>query len=245
MGLFRISIYSIIFGVYAYTLVYDVRFLPRIGIEWWLQKLVMLSVLNLVLQTFYSGLCLICAIFDWTTESKEPTCKSHKHVLPSYWRNTRTHNICDFTYFTSAFPVGMATCILYWAIYLINPDAVMPAWVAKMLPRWYNLVIHCAPVGFLLIDTLLTCHHAPSRGKASAVVLSLFAFYTLLILTIKHLNGYWLYPIFDLLTLQYQIALVVIGGVLFWFLYLIGDGLNTALWGRASHATPSVKSKKN
>jgi hypothetical protein len=46
--MFRILIYGIIFGVYAYTLVYDVRFLPRIGIKWWPEKLVMLSVLNLV-----------------------------------------------------------------------------------------------------------------------------------------------------------------------------------------------------
>jgi hypothetical protein len=36
------------FGVYAYTLFYDIRHLPRIGIKWWAQKLVMLSVLNLV-----------------------------------------------------------------------------------------------------------------------------------------------------------------------------------------------------
>jgi hypothetical protein len=49
-----------------------------------------------------------------------------------------------------------------------------------------------------------------------------------------------------MLELQYQIALFVIGGVLFWFLYLIGDGLNTILWGKAVHVKPSeIKSKRN
>lgn len=48
MGLFRVLIYGIILGVYAGSLVYDVRFLPRIGFHWWAAKLVMLSVINLV-----------------------------------------------------------------------------------------------------------------------------------------------------------------------------------------------------
>jgi hypothetical protein len=55
-----------------------------------------------------------------------------------------------------------------------------------------------------------------------------------------------LYPIFDMLTLQYQIALFVIGGVLFWFLYLIGDGISTMLWGKAVHVkTSEIKNKSN
>ncbi len=85
MGLFRILIYAIIFAVYTYTFFYDVRFLPRIGIKWWVSKLVMLSVINLVLQTVYSGICLLCAIMDWFVEKKEMA-KAHKHALPSYWR---------------------------------------------------------------------------------------------------------------------------------------------------------------
>jgi hypothetical protein len=105
---------------------------------------------------------------------------SKSHVLPSYWRKTKMHTICDFVYFTSAFPVGVATCILFWAIYMINPEFVMPKWASNLIPPFYNHVTHTAPVVFLLIDTLLTCHHAPNRFNASAVVLSLFAFYTVL-----------------------------------------------------------------
>lgn len=171
------------------------RFLPRIGVKWWVEKLVMLSVLNLVsveelmkafkrllqvLQTVYSGVCFICAILDWFSEGKESSSKSHKHALPSYWRKSKWHTICDFTYFTSAFPVGLATCILFWAIYLINPDFVMPNSLAKLIPPFYNHVTHTAPAVFLMIDTLLTCHHAPNRSNASAVVLALFFAYSTL-----------------------------------------------------------------
>ena len=48
MGLFRVIIYGIILGVYASALIYDIRFVPRLGAQWWIYKLVMLSMLNLV-----------------------------------------------------------------------------------------------------------------------------------------------------------------------------------------------------
>jgi hypothetical protein len=48
MGLFRVLIYGIILGVYASGLLYDIRFVPRLDGQWWVYKLVMLSMLNLV-----------------------------------------------------------------------------------------------------------------------------------------------------------------------------------------------------
>uniref|UniRef100_A0A1I8BH65 DUF420 domain-containing protein n=1 Tax=Meloidogyne hapla TaxID=6305 RepID=A0A1I8BH65_MELHA len=80
MGLFRVIIYGIMLGVYAGALFYDVRFVPRVGSQLWIQKLVM-------------------------------------------------------------------------------------------------LITHTAPIAFILIDTLLTCHHAPDRRVGSLVILLLFLFY--------------------------------------------------------------------
>ena len=50
MGFFRTTIYGIIFCVYAYTLVYDIRDLPLFGAKRWVEKLLMLTILNLVSQ---------------------------------------------------------------------------------------------------------------------------------------------------------------------------------------------------
>lgn len=38
-------------------------------------------------------------------------------------------------------------------------------------------VSHTAPIAFVLVDTLLTCHHAPDRKIGSIVVACLFLFY--------------------------------------------------------------------
>ncbi|KAI6205304.1 hypothetical protein M3Y94_00777000 [Aphelenchoides besseyi] len=243
MGFFRAVIYGVIFGVYAYTLAYDVRTLPRFGVTWWLSKLVMLTVLNLVLQTFYSALCFLCAILDWKNERSQKKLSKPQKVLPSYWRKSKLHDLCDFVFYTSAFPVGIATCVLFWVLYAANPEFVVPKYIVPFVPQFYNHVTHSAPLVFLLVDTLLTCHHAPSRWTGSATVCVLFAFYTSLILAIRHYQGYWLYPIFEFLSTQQKILLFTAAGILFWFLYLVCDGLNTLLWGTASHKKPTKKAE--
>jgi len=124
----------------------------------------------------------------------------------------------------------------FWALYAVEPTFVMPKEWARLVPAFHNHVTHTAPVAFLLIDTLLTCHHAPGRATGSLVVLGCFSIYLAIIFGVRFLEGYWLYPIFDKLQKQQIALLLAVAGALFWFLYLIGDGLNTMLWGKAPHA---------
>jgi hypothetical protein len=224
--------------VWAGSLFYDIYFMPRIGVQSWFSKLVMLTMLNFVLQTIYSTICFVCAIFDWIEETKHQEEYKHAHV-PSYWRLTKLHKICDFMYSTSAFPVGMATSLLFWGLYAANPEYVVPKWAVGLIPQWHNHVTHTAPMVFLMIDTLLTCHHAPSKKTGSIVVLSLYAFYLAIIFFVKLTQGYWLYPVFNHLSNQLIFFFLAFGGILLWFLYLIGDGFNSMIWGKAPHANPS------
>lgn len=80
----------------------------------------------------------------------------------------------------------------------------------------------------------------------------------------NYLEGYWLYPIFHHLSTMQISLLFAVTGILFWFLYLtgenitignkirliLGDGLNTLLWGKAPHSVdksprkPHLISKK-
>ena len=45
------------------------------------------------------------------------------------------------------------------------------------------------------------------------------------------IDGFWLYPVFDVLSPVTRLMLVAGGGFVFWLLYLLGDLLNAALWG--------------
>uniref|UniRef100_A0A1I7ZHN4 Androgen-induced gene 1 protein-like n=1 Tax=Steinernema glaseri TaxID=37863 RepID=A0A1I7ZHN4_9BILA len=249
MGAFRVVIYALIFGVWGGSLAYDVLYMPRIGSEWWISKLVMLTMINFVLQTVYSAVCFCCSLMDWWVEVKTDDKNKRKHSakhIPSYWRQTHLHRVCDFMYFTSALPVGLATSLLFWGLYAVDPRLVMPEWVEQMVPRWLNHVTHTAPIGFLLIDTLLTCHHAPSKTTGSLVVLLLFAIYLAIIGGVRLIDGYWLYPVFELYTPTVIAGLLAAAGVLFVLLYLIGDLFNSMLWGAAPHSEiPTGKTKAN
>jgi len=50
----------------------------------------------------------------------------------------------------------------------------------------FLIVTHTAPIAFLLVDTLLTCHHAPDRRVGSLIVLLLFIFYLGMLVTDKY-----------------------------------------------------------
>jgi hypothetical protein len=48
---------------------------------------------------------------------------------------------------------------------------------------------------------------------------------------VKLIDGFWLYPIFDWLTVYQRAAFMLGGGFIFWLLYMVGDVLNAMLWG--------------
>ncbi|VDD96555.1 unnamed protein product, partial [Enterobius vermicularis] len=151
---------------------------------------------------------------------------------PSYWRNSRLHRICDFTYYTSVFPVGIATCLLFWILYLIDPGLVMPAWAERIIPRFLNHVTHTAPLFFISVDTLLTCHQAPKRKTGLLVAAALLAFYFSLLYFVRWYHGYWLYPVFEFFTQSYHLAFILVASALFCSIYIIGDIVNSMLWGK-------------
>lgn len=68
------------------------------------------------LQTVYSVICFFCTLFDWNEEIAHKAEYKSKHHVPSYWRRTRLHKACDFMYSTSVFPVGMASCLMFWFV---------------------------------------------------------------------------------------------------------------------------------
>lgn len=95
-------------------------------------------------------------------------------------------------------PLFQATVLLFWSLYMIEPTLVIPKWAEPIIPKWHNHMTvsvyrwceasdgrvyrsnslqHTAPVPFLLVDTLLMCHHMPPRKTGSLTVIALIIFY--------------------------------------------------------------------
>jgi len=64
MGFFRVLIYGIILSVYTAALIYDVRFMPRVGSKWWIYKLVMLTMINLVIFIVITNCCFFARSYS-------------------------------------------------------------------------------------------------------------------------------------------------------------------------------------
>ncbi|VDM47941.1 unnamed protein product [Toxocara canis] len=231
MGAFRVIIYGLMAGVFCFTLVHDILYIPRIGHSWWIYKLVLLTMINLTLQSVYYTMCVVCAVMDYKTEKKDRGPHTKHPSAPSYWRYTTLHRLCDLIYYCGTFPIGVATCAMFWALYALEPTLVMPLWAEKLIPRFVNHVTHTAPIPFVLVDTLLTCHHAPPRKLGSLIAVSLSITYFFVILSVRFLYGYWLYPLFEHFNV-FSFMLVFVASVFsFWVVYIFGDFLNTVLWG--------------
>ncbi|KAM3728709.1 Androgen-induced protein [Dirofilaria immitis] len=243
MGVFRLTIYGIIAGVFLYAIYYDIVYLPRIGHSWWIYKLVMLTMINLVLQAIYYVICFACAFMDALREKTDYGPHKKHPTTPSYWRDSKLHRISDFMYFTIIIPIGATTCLIFWALYAVESTLVIPKWAEGLIPPFMNHITHTAPLPFLLVDTLLTCHRAPPRQIGSVVVLALVPCYFIIVVGVRYFHGYWLYPFLEYLSVAGLILMFLISFVFLWLLYIIGDTMNIMLWGGATHSLPSDKGK--
>uniref|UniRef100_A0A8R1XQS7 Uncharacterized protein n=1 Tax=Onchocerca volvulus TaxID=6282 RepID=A0A8R1XQS7_ONCVO len=130
-----------------------------------------------VLQTVYYVICFACASMDALSETADHGPHKKHPTTPSYWRQSKLHRISDFMYFTAALPVGAVTCILFWYFYANEPKLITPEWAEELISSSMNHIMLTASLPFILVDTLLTCHRAPSRKIGSVVVTAEVAFY--------------------------------------------------------------------
>ncbi|KAK6112040.1 FAR-17a/AIG1-like family protein [Brugia pahangi] len=188
-------------------------------------------------------MCFICALMDTLRETTDYGPHKKHPTTPSYWRNSKLHRISDFMYFTSVLPVGAITCLLFWSLYALEPTLVIPKWAEELIPPFMNHITHTAPLPFILVDTLLTCHRAPSRKIGSIIIIALVIFYFSIIFGVRYFDGYWLYPFMEYLSVLAFTIMFFISLIFLWLIYILGDTMNVMLWGGATHSEPVEKAK--
>uniref|UniRef100_A0A0N4Z673 Androgen-dependent TFPI-regulating protein-like n=1 Tax=Parastrongyloides trichosuri TaxID=131310 RepID=A0A0N4Z673_PARTI len=162
--------------IWSFSLYYDIYILTHLYTESWTEKLVMLTNINFLLLTIHSYIILM-TIF-----------------LPKVKFLTAFR---DYTYFTIIFPVAILTCILFWGLYLINPELVMPSWAYQQIPPWINHITHSYPLITVILEIIFTKHQIPSSKRmATFVTMTAFIGYILLLIHFYVKYGIWLYPIF-------------------------------------------------
>ncbi|GMT33315.1 hypothetical protein PFISCL1PPCAC_24612, partial [Pristionchus fissidentatus] len=214
----RPLIYFTFAAIFSYSLYYDIRYQPRLGHTWYLYKSVMLTNLNFILVTVYSVL----------------------QALNSIIANKKLQSHLDLAFSIAVYPIGFCTVFIFWALFFFDPDFVMPEWIRNLIPEWLNQVTHTLPLIYGSIDAFLTRHKCPSWITLFCVsVVMTFAYWTI-VFGVRVIEGYWIYPIFDLLNMEWWA--VVIFAVIFLYLLdmAVGVFLTFIFWGKQ----PTESSKK-
>ncbi len=231
----RLFIYALIFVIWAYSLAYEIQFVPVGPGQNRFHKLKYLTEINMLLQTAYSFLCVVRALVDECTKKPGHGPHTQHPESPNYYKYSKLHSICDGLYGCLAFPVAAVVSILFWSLYAIDRELVYPKALDEVIPHWLNHVMHTAPVFFLLVDTLLTCHRLPNR-KTGIKICTLFSIlYYISILVWHEVDGVWVYPLFEVLDYFQRALFFLFATVFIVFLYLAVDTLNRLVWGPACH----------
>uniref|UniRef100_A0A0K0F3N0 FAR-17a/AIG1-like protein n=1 Tax=Strongyloides venezuelensis TaxID=75913 RepID=A0A0K0F3N0_STRVS len=121
----------------------------------------------------------------------------------------------DFTFHTIIFPVAILTSLMFWGLYMINPELVMPSWAYEQIPGWINHVTHSYPFITVTLELMLTKHEIPSSmKKATLLTLTAFTGYILILVHFYLTYNVWLYPIFHYISSFSTISILMSAAVL-------------------------------
>lgn len=135
-----------------------------------------------------------------------------------------------------AAPIEILISILYWSLRAIDTSLVIPPDL-PMLPLVTDIGFHFAPAALLTIDTLLLSPPWPTRPispNASLITITLSTSLAFLYwFWIEHCythNGFYPYPLFQVLSTSQRSGLFIVSGVLMW---VMGTGLR-AIYARVN-----------
>ncbi|EGT50347.1 hypothetical protein CAEBREN_10445 [Caenorhabditis brenneri] len=205
MSFVSFTLFTVLATIWVTSLWFDVQKQPRLRHTWWIYKLVMLTNLNFLLDVCYSILVILG------------------------YKSKKMKEIADFMHFTSVFPCAMIICGLFWGLYVIEPELVMPEWIRKLIPVWLNHVTHTFPVVYILLDTYFHKRTAPTKLTCCLLSAVLVLFYFAIIIIVKLHDGFWLYPILAMFAVEHFVLSYIAGFVGFYLLTRAACWINETL----------------
>ncbi|CAG9860818.1 unnamed protein product [Phyllotreta striolata] len=136
----------------------------------------------------------------------------------------RTLNNClNHIYTGGIFPFSILVFTMFWGLYVIEPEFVFPKSCEETFPSWLNHSLHSWILIFAFVETSLVIRY-PKKPKISIRGFNItFSIYHILFVSSRFFIGYWVYPLFNLLT-HFQVF-VFIWLYYFYMRFLLSLGL--------------------
>ncbi|KAK6746015.1 hypothetical protein RB195_012242 [Necator americanus] len=217
------TVLSIIFAtLWCGSVYYDVTYQPRLGHDWYIYKLVMLTNLNFVIITIFAIFALI-------------------GVFLGSWSQFKAS--LDFSFYCTIFPVAVTTCALFWGLYAIDPELVMPEWAARLIPSWLNHVTHTLPVLYVIFELIASRRNPPSHRQSLTMAALHVFIYFIIIIVVRVLDGYWLYPLLEILSFEAFAVVFVLSILGYYALIRMAADLTSLIHGRHVLMKPKRSNK--
>ncbi|XP_076046416.1 androgen-induced gene 1 protein-like isoform X2 [Oratosquilla oratoria] len=182
---------------------------------------------DMLLQCLFFGLALLNDIIG--SSSRDPR------------KQTTLQKIIDFLFATLVFSCGAFVTTSFWSLYNINRDLIYPKIFDTWFPVWLNHNIHTTPLIGVIMESYLTYHKYPSRGKGFFTVAFFCLAYLVWVCYIAHVSNHWVYPILAKLTVIGRVAFISAMCILVGIFYLAGEKLNQSLWGKDQVGLKKIK----
>jgi len=189
-----------------------------------------LTFVNLIIQTLFFGLS---AAFDVIGKRQgDPN------------RRGFLQRLLDNFYASVVFPLALLVFGVFWGLYALDRELILPKALDPYLPTWLNHLMHTVIVPFALVETISVKHFYPARSSGIKVTAFFSLLYSLWTLVVYFVGNIWTYPFLGVLTWPGRIAFAAATIVVLAILYLVGEAFNKVYWGTGSKGSRSGKSKK-
>ena len=136
----------------------------------------------------------------------------------------------DYTFACFVFPVGLTVAVLFWVLYLADPNSCQTKEEAEKIPSWLNHYMHSFPL-VVIVELWFIRHSYPKRKKGILFALGFAVVYAVWILCVAFAADIWVYPFLERMT-SLAIAGFFAGSFsIVLALYLFGEWLNKYKWG--------------
>ncbi|KAE8751613.1 hypothetical protein FOCC_FOCC001460 [Frankliniella occidentalis] len=154
------------------------------------------------------------------------------------------HNFIDFRpkFFTMW---GLTVTAMFWALFTLDRELVMPAALDKAIPVWLNHAMHSFVLVLVVVQVLAEPHHPPPLGLTLTLALAVSGGYIYTLLNEYAVTGRWIYPVFDVLGWPGRAALMAATIVLFLSQVLLAWAAVRARWGHAKSTSRGGKKRKD
>merc|ERR1711874_962424 len=105
----------------------------------------------------------------------------------------------------------------------VDRELILPARTEVFYPSWLNHMHHTVVLPLLLAELTLVYHIYPTRSLGGTITATLALAYLAWVNLVFYVGGFWVYPVFGVLSLPWRVLFMFVCSCLGLGIYLVGE----------------------